>query len=344
MNGPSDTLYTDDLLFVYLSCLSENSVKWLATNAFVSQCLLELPCAFLATKVSLRSLVLTGCSLALFGCILKNAAVLTNLFPLLFIGQVIAQLPWALTISRAGQLANMWCYADEISLATVIGSTGHMLGTGLGFLVPIFIVQPVTHQNDVMNSTNATFEIDTEIKSQLTNLYSMTTGISAFVLLIMVFLYHHDPETPPTVAERKRSLHVSRRASSIFEASDFESLDGRFTNPPSKMKRFSCDLKIFWQEIQSIFRNKNWRLLLGSFTLINGCIEAFQIEAVFIIRNILSGSPQKVNLQVSVILTALWISKLFSSWIAGFIADRFHNFKKLGLGRDFKIQRNNHLV
>ena len=43
----------------------------------------------------------------------------------------------------------------------------------------------------------------------------------------------------------------------------------------------------------------------------------------------------KVNVQVGVILTALWISKLVSSWIAGFIADRFHNFKKLGLGRDF---------
>ena len=236
----------------------------------------------------------------------------------------------------------MWCYADEISLATVIGSTGHMLGTGLGFLVPIFIVQPtVTHENDVMNSTKATFENDVKMRSQLTILYSMTTGISAFVLILMIFLYRHDPETPPTVAERKRSIHVSRRASSIFEASDFESLDDRLSKPPSKMKTFSFDLKIFWEEIKSIFRNKNWRLLLGSFTLINGCIEAFQIEAVFIIRNILSGSPEKVNLQVSVILTALWISKLFSSWIAGFIADRFHNFKKLGLGMNFENAINN---
>ena len=236
----------------------------------------------------------------------------------------------------------MWCYADEISLATVIGSTGHMLGTGLGFLVPIFIVQPtVTHENDVMNSTKPTLENDVKMRSQLTILYSMTTGISAFVLILMIFLYRHDPETPPTVAERKRSIHVSRRASSIFEASDFESLDDRLSKPPSNMKTFSFDLKIFWEEIKSIFRNKNWRLLLGSFTLINGCIEAFQIEAVFIIRNILIGSPEKVNLQVSVILTALWISKLFSSWIAGFIADRFHNFKKLGLGMDFKNAINN---
>ena len=112
--------------------LSESSVKWLKTQQFITQFLLEVPVAFLATKLSLRSLVLTGCSLAVIGSLLKNAAILSSLFPLLFVGQVIAQLPWALTISRAGQLANMWFYAHEISLATVIGSTGHMIGIGLG--------------------------------------------------------------------------------------------------------------------------------------------------------------------------------------------------------------------
>ena len=107
-------------------------MKWLKSQEFVTQFLLEVPMAFLATKVSLRSLVLTGCSLALIGSLLKNAAILSNLFPLLFVGQVIATLPWAITISRAGQLANMWCYAHGISLATAIGSTGHMVGMGLG--------------------------------------------------------------------------------------------------------------------------------------------------------------------------------------------------------------------
>ena len=57
---------------------------------------------------------------------------------------------------------------------------------------------------------------------------------------------------------------------------------------------------------------------------------------VFIIKSVLSGPIDKINILVGVILTALWISKLVSSWIAGFIADRFHNFKKLGLGRDYR--------
>ena len=50
------------------------------------------------------------------------------------------------------------------------------------------------------------------------------------------------------------------------------------------------------------------------------------------IRKVLSGTYDEVNLKVSIILASLWTSKLLSSWIAGFMADRFHNFKKLGLG------------
>ena len=103
----------------------------------------------------------------------------------------------------------------------------------------------------------------------------------------------------------------------------------------SKKKRFFCDLKIFWDEIRSIFGNVNWRLLLASFGLINGCMEAFQVEAVFMMRNVLTGSPDEIHLQVNLVLCAFWISKFISSLIAGLIADRFHNFKKLGLGMDF---------
>ena len=266
---------------------SEKSVRWLTMISWLCQCFLELPCAFLATKVSLRSLILSGCSLSLIGSVIKNTAISTDLFPLLFVGQVISQLPWALGVSRAGQLANMWCYAHEISLATVIGSTGIMLGTGLGFLVPIFIIQ-VPHQNDVMDLMPENYDI-VIIKNQLTVLYSISTGISAFILLTMLCLYRHDPDTPPTNAERKRSLHVSRRQSSIFEGAFTGAaiIGGAFTGsvphsptifPQSKMTRFRCDLKIFWEETKSIGLNRNWRLLLGSFTLINGCIEAFQVE------------------------------------------------------------------
>ena len=80
-------------------------------------------------------------SQSLIGSVFKNIAVFPSTFPLLFTGQVISQLAWSLTTSRAGQLANMWCKSNEISFGTVIGSTGFMLGSGLGYLVPLFIVK-----------------------------------------------------------------------------------------------------------------------------------------------------------------------------------------------------------
>ena len=87
---------------------------------------------------------------------MKNIAVFPYLFPLLFTGQVISQLAWSLTTSRAGQLANMWCKSNEISFATVIGSTGFMLGSGLGYLLPLFFVKGTdpglfNDANDVVN-------------------------------------------------------------------------------------------------------------------------------------------------------------------------------------------------
>ena len=163
----------------------------------------------------------------------------------------------------------MWCNANEISLATVIGSTSYMLGTGLGFLIPIFIVEsPVIHENEVNSSINE-FHDKGIMRSQLTVLYSMTVGISTCVLIIMIVLYRNDPETSPTVAERKRSIHVTLRRSLIFENDDL-------SQSPSKLKRFYCEFKVFWEEIKAILRNGNWRLLLGSYTLINECTMVLQ--------------------------------------------------------------------
>ena len=64
-----------------------------------------------------------------------------NSFILLFIGYTISQLPWAFMGSKAGLLANLWFKPTEISLATSIASTGQILGMGLGFFLPPFIIK-----------------------------------------------------------------------------------------------------------------------------------------------------------------------------------------------------------
>ena len=42
----------------------------------------------------------------------------------------------------------------------------------------------------------------------------------------MILSYRDDPETPPTKAERKRSIHIARRKSHILEEPTFENLEG----------------------------------------------------------------------------------------------------------------------
>ena len=47
----------------------------------------------------------------------------------------------------------------------------------LGFVIPMFMVQsPLHHENDVLNSTNQSHLNEELTRSQLTALYSMTTG------------------------------------------------------------------------------------------------------------------------------------------------------------------------
>ena len=43
--------------------------------------------------------------------------------------------------SKADLLANLWFKPNEISLATSIASTGQILGMGLGFFLPPFIIK-----------------------------------------------------------------------------------------------------------------------------------------------------------------------------------------------------------
>ena len=76
-------------------------------------------------------------------------------FILLFVGYTISQLPWAFMGSKAGLLANLWFKPNEISLATSIASTGQILGMGLGFFLPPFVIKvdPVESSDPQFNQS-----------------------------------------------------------------------------------------------------------------------------------------------------------------------------------------------
>ena len=73
----------------------------------------------------------------------------------LFVGYTISQLSWAFMGSKAGLLANLWFKPNEISLATSIASTGQILGMGLGFFLPPFVIKvdPVDSSDPQFNQS-----------------------------------------------------------------------------------------------------------------------------------------------------------------------------------------------
>ena len=79
---------------------------------------LIIPATFMIDQFSVRLMVLIGCGFNLAGAFVKLFAFKSNLFPILFIGQVLSQVTWSVINQIGGKLANQWCPESEISLAT----------------------------------------------------------------------------------------------------------------------------------------------------------------------------------------------------------------------------------
>ena len=79
---------------------------------------LIIPATFMIDQFSVRTMVLIGCGFNLAGAFVKLFAFKSNLFPILFFGQVLSQVTWTVINQIGGKLANQWCPESEISLAT----------------------------------------------------------------------------------------------------------------------------------------------------------------------------------------------------------------------------------
>ena len=95
----------------------------------------------------MRTVVLSTNILLLVGCILKNVALDENLFGLLMFGQLLTQIPRSVSITYAGQLANLWNKSDEISRGTSMGISGFILGLSLGYIIPPAIITDQIENN-----------------------------------------------------------------------------------------------------------------------------------------------------------------------------------------------------
>jgi len=79
---------------------------------FISGTVGALPVAFMAEILTLRTCVIAGLVTSIVGCVIKNCAIQSNLYWLLFTGQLISQFSWVFVSAFGGRLANLWCLKE----------------------------------------------------------------------------------------------------------------------------------------------------------------------------------------------------------------------------------------
>ena len=181
---------------------------------------------------------------------MKNVAVQSNLYWLLFTGQFISQISWVFVTAFGGRLANLWCLKNEIALASALAIAGSALGMGMGYVIPSLIV-PDSHFNatDCDNCinlvTNQSSDDNANLQNQILTLVSISTGISILNLFGMLLVYNRDPELAANKAERRRSTALSLKI-------------GQF--PTTTRQK----IKNYLKSVKKIISNKNCRYLIIS--------------------------------------------------------------------------------
>ena len=79
---------------------------------FISGTVGALPVALMAEILTLRTCVIAGLVTSIVGCVIKNCAIQSNLYWLLFTGQLISQFSWVFVSAFGGRLANLWCLKE----------------------------------------------------------------------------------------------------------------------------------------------------------------------------------------------------------------------------------------
>ena len=247
--------------------IDENLALMLGQISLILLAIVLFPCAFLSDFVSVRSVVISSSVMVAIGSTLKTLASIPsefsrNLFPLLFVGQIISQIPRAIALPYAGRLANLMLPSNQIARAVALGTSGFTLGLGLGYIVPAVIVtnQHVTLSPIIDIRINATVNLSENSVQALSSEYSidfhlmnkeifwlnLTTTIFSLVILIGLFLLYKSDPLPLNHAERRRSEVLL------------------------EIKTRTDQFKQFLKAYKKIFQNVNFVFLLISFMLIHG--------------------------------------------------------------------------
>ena len=249
--------------------IDEDLALMLGQISLILLAIVLIPCAFLSDFVSVRNVVISSSVLVAIGSILKTLASMPldfsrNLFPLLFTGQIISQIPRAIALPYAGRLANLMLPSNQIARAVALGTSGFTLGLGLGYIVPAVIV---TNQHVVLSpiieilknastsgdlSENSVqvlsseYSIDFHLMNKEMFWMNLATTIFSLIILIGLFLLYKTDPPPLNYAERRRSEVLL------------------------EIKTRTDQFKQFLKAYKKIFQNLNFVFLLISFMLIHG--------------------------------------------------------------------------
>ena len=264
--------------------IDENLTLMLGQISLILLAIVLLPYAFLSDFVSVRNVVITSSMMVAIGSTLKTLAsmpldVSRNLFPLLFIGQVISQVPRAIALPYASRLANLLLPTDKIARAVALSTSGFTLGLGLGYIVP---AATITNQHailspivDVKKNTSTSVDLsDNSVKVQEENTFdfhlmnkemfwlNLTTTILSLIIFIGLYLLYKIEPDPINLAERKRSVVLLR------------------------IQNRSDQFKEFLKAYKSIFQNIYFVFLLISFMCIHGYVFFCQTTGIRVIYHI----------------------------------------------------------
>ena len=249
--------------------IDEDLALMLGQISLILLAIVLIPCAFLSDFVSVRNVVISSSVLVAIGSILKTLASMPldfsrNLFPLLFTGQIISQIPRAIALPYAGRLANLMLPSNQIARAVALGTSGFTLGLGLGYIVPAVIV---TNQHvvlspmiDIRKNASTSGDLSENSVQVLSSEYSidfhlmnkemfwlnLATTIFSLIILIGLFLLYKTDPPPLNYAERRRSEVLL------------------------EIKTRTDQFKQFLKAYKKIFQNLNFVFLLISFMLIHG--------------------------------------------------------------------------
>ena len=243
--------------------------------------------------------VIIGLLTSIVGCVIKNCAIQSNLYWLLFTGQLISQFSWVFVSTFGGRLANLWCLKNEIALASALAIAGNALGMGLGYVIPSLIVTDfnvnATHCDNCLNDVSNQSSGDSSLlKNQLLILVSISTGISILNLAGMIAVYDRDPEQAANKAERRRSSFVTELlrnslASQMTIHQEDAPVKPSFFPVKRRMSQENqikiIKFKNYLKSIGNIITNKNCRYMMISQSLFTGTFYAILAILPIILRD-----------------------------------------------------------